>query len=136
MYHHVQIDPPGITRRTLLTSAAAIVHGTAAASLNNTGPTHATGIVDITDHGADPTGVADSTAAIRAADTAAAATGDTVWFPAGTYSAYGLRPSASWEGATGSVIVNRSPSSDKFSFVRISSRHGLSFTGLTFDGAV
>jgi hypothetical protein len=35
--------------------------------------------------GADPTGVADSTAAINAAVTAAAAAGRTVWIPGGTY---------------------------------------------------
>ncbi|MBI5694091.1 MAG: hypothetical protein HZC55_28785 [Verrucomicrobia bacterium] len=43
-------------------------------------------VFDVTAHGADPTGEADSTAAIqRAIDAAAAAGGGVVWMPAGTF---------------------------------------------------
>lgn len=46
--------------------------------------------INILDHGADPTGVADSTSAILAADAAAEAGGKDVYFPAGTYRVDGL----------------------------------------------
>jgi hypothetical protein len=51
--------------------------------------------------GADPTGIADSTAAINAAEVAAAATGGIVTFPAGTFKVTGLTKQASsiWQGA-------------------------------------
>lgn len=41
--------------------------------------------INILDYGADPTGVADSTAALQAAITAAVAIGNSVYLPAGTY---------------------------------------------------
>lgn len=44
-----------------------------------------TGVFSVLDYGADPTGVADSTAAIQAAIDAAAVTGGTVHLPAGDY---------------------------------------------------
>jgi hypothetical protein len=41
--------------------------------------------ISVVSYGADPTGVADSTAAIQAADNAATAAGAALYFPAGTY---------------------------------------------------
>lgn len=129
-------QPAHRSRRTVLRALGGVTALSAATAIGSRSTARALGTVDVTAHGADPTGTADSTAAITAADAVARTSGDTVWFPSGTYSAYGLRPGASWAGAPGAVIVNRSPGLDKFGFVRITGQTGIGFTGLTFDGSV
>jgi len=64
-------------------------------------------IVSVKDFGAVGDGVTDDTAAIQAATTSAAATGNVVWFPAGIYrllSAISLPSNTDWRGTSGSKI--------------------------------
>ncbi len=59
--------------------------------------------------GADPTGVADSTAAIQAANDAAETTGGWVWFPPGSYkhnSTLFGSPGVSWRGVANATFIN------------------------------
>jgi len=71
------------------------------------------GALDVLDHGADPTGVADSMAAMQSAiDAAAAAGGGVVWVPAGDYRLDGgLRITTS-----GVVLAGEGPDRSRLSF--------------------
>ncbi|MFT7580032.1 MAG: hypothetical protein ACI9MR_001699 [Myxococcota bacterium] len=90
---------------------------------------------DVTTHGADASGVQDSTAGIQAAINAAqAAGGGVVWLPAGSYLCHGLLT------VTGSGVVLRGagPTSTKLVFTRSSSMTGqnhISFKGTPQLGA-
>ncbi|RKN75854.1 right-handed parallel beta-helix repeat-containing protein [Paenibacillus ginsengarvi] len=86
--------------------------------------------------GAKGDGTTDDSSAIQLADTVAAAASKRLYFPEGTYKAYGLLVTTSWFAHGKSVVENLSPTANKYNFVRITGRTGLSLEGLTFDGGV
>lgn len=69
------------TTGTSLFSAGQIINSNFTQLFNNAG-----NALSVLNFGADPTGIADSTAAINAADVAATAVGQALYFPPGTYS--------------------------------------------------
>lgn len=81
-------------------------------------------VFDVVNYGADPTGVADSKAAIQAAIDAAAASGGTVYIPPGQYKLN--------SGLTvGGCITLQSPSDNARAYLKITGN----FTALTFPDA-
>ncbi len=76
---------------------------------------------DVVDHGADPTGLADSTSAIQAAIDAAAAAGEgIVWFPAGLYRCDDTLAVTS----SGVVLRGEGPQASQLMFTRSQSMTG------------
>lgn len=92
--------------------------------------------INVTWFGAQPDGSADATEPIQAADSVAAALSKSVYFPEGTYSAYGLQITTSWLADGQAVIENNSPTSYLYGFVQMANKDGLKLEGLTFDGGV
>lgn len=91
-------------------------------------------VFDVTEHGADPTGEVDSTAAVQAAiDAAEAAGGGLVWLPAGDYRLDGLLAVE----ASHVVLAGEGAGVTRLSFTEgtsMSDRHHLSFTGTLEEG--
>jgi hypothetical protein len=92
--------------------------------------------VDVAWFGAVGDGHTDDTAAIRAADAAAAALGKRLVFPAGVYMQYGAPATTSWASFDGAVIKNNQPTSDKYGFCHVVGVKSVTFEGLCFDGSV
>jgi hypothetical protein len=86
--------------------------------------------------GAKGDGMTDDSSAIQLADTVAAASSKRLYFPEGTYKAYGLLITASWFAHGHAVVENVAPTGNKYNFVRMTGRTGLSLEGMTFDGGV
>lgn len=86
--------------------------------------------------GAKGDGSTDDTAAIQNADNTAAALSKRLYFPAGTYMAYGLFINVPWYSDCGAVLQNNSPASSRYNFIRMTGKDGLTLEGLTFDGNV
>lgn len=90
--------------------------------------------------GAKGDGAADDSAGIQQANDYAAARKYEVYFPAGTYKAYNLRPTASWLADGNAVIRNRrddcTTALDRWLFVYVASAKDIVLDGLTFDGNV
>lgn len=78
----------------------------------------------------------DDTAAIQSADHTASALSKRLYFPAGTYMAYGLLINSSWFSEGGAVLKNNAPSSSRYNFIRMTAKDGLVLESLTFDGSV
>lgn len=89
--------------------------------------------VDVRDHGAVGDGQADDTAAIQAADAAATAASQALFFPGGTYIAEGLAPTTDWIGSVGSVIKLRDGSALDLLTVA-DDVSGITISDLEFDG--
>ncbi|MFT4624829.1 MAG: hypothetical protein ACI8PZ_003492 [Myxococcota bacterium] len=90
--------------------------------------------VSVLDHGADPTGGSDSTAAIQAAIDAIAPTGGVVWLPAGEYRVDDLLEVT----APGTVLRGDGPDATFLWFTRtdgMTDRAHLTFRGAVRDGA-
>jgi hypothetical protein len=94
-------------------------------------------VINVRDFGAAGDGVTDDSAAITAADAAAANAGVSLEFPHGTYCAYDVSPTAPWVGDTGNpkavVIKNNNPSGNRYQFVYVNGG-SWSCAGMTFDG--
>lgn len=93
----------------------------------------AAGSVSVLDHGADPTGAADSTAAIQAAlDAAGAAGGGVVWVPAGDYRVQGVLTVT----APGVVLAGEGADASRLSFTAtgLGDRAPLQFSGVLDPG--
>ncbi len=90
------------------------------------------------DFGARGDGRSDDSAAITAADAAAAKTGRTLYFPAGTYAVVPLRATTSWSGARkGRTVLRYRGGSEGFVTLVAASRiDGIRFAYLHFDGRV
>ena len=96
---------------------------------------------NILDYGADPTGANDSTAAIQAADAAAAVDGGVIYAPPGTFIAEGLVPSSNtrWVGAgTGATILKLKAAATSPLIAQVVSAggtfHDWSIEDMTLDG--
>lgn len=87
-------------------------------------------------YGAVGDGVTDDTAAIQAADTAAAVAGGTVFFPPGTYAAAALSISSGvvWKGAGMGLSVLLATGSGSPVLLNINAATNVYVEGLTFDG--
>lgn len=86
--------------------------------------------------GAKGDGVTDDSSSIQLADNEAAAASKRLYFPEGTYKAYGLLITTSWYAHGKAVVENVTPTANKYNFVRMVGRTGLSLEGMTFDGGV
>lgn len=86
--------------------------------------------------GAKGDGVTDDTSVIQLADNTAAAMSKRLFFPEGTYMAYGLLITTSWFAHGRAVVMNNAPTNNKYNFVRMVGMDSLSLEGMTFDGAV
>jgi hypothetical protein len=87
--------------------------------------------------GAKGNGTANDTAAILAADAAAASAGKGLFLPAGTFMVDAeLRATTSWYGEAGTIIKYRGQATSFVRLVYATGVDGITFEGLTFDGGV
>lgn len=96
------------------------------------------GAISVKNFGARGDGQSDDSAAIIAADAAAAKAGRALYFPAGTYAIVPLRATTSWSGAAeGRSVLRYRGGSDGFvTLITASHVDGIRFTDLHFDGQV